>query len=163
MKTKYLLLVTISGAIICLDQVTKLQIITSFRYGESLPVIADYFNITYVRNLGAAFGFLATLPETIRESFFLAMPPIALAVILHILRSVPDTDRIQVVGFSLIFGGAIGNYIDRLRFGYVVDFLDFHIQHKYVWPAFNVADSAIVTGVCLLLLPWFASLKKKGH
>ena len=84
--------------------------------------------------------------------FFLAMPPVALAIILIILRGVKDTDTRQIIALSAIFGGAIGNYIDRLRFRYVIDFLDFHLNNKYSWPAFNIADSAIVGGVGLLLL-----------
>ena len=76
-------------------------------------------------------------------------------VILLILKGVPNRDRVQITGLSLVFGGAIGNYIDRVRFKYVIDFLDVHIKDKYVWPAFNIADSAIVVGVCMLLLLMF--------
>ena len=152
---KYLILVLISGAIIALDQVTKIYIHTNFRLGESLTVLENYFNITYVRNFGAAFGFLAKSEPTFREIFFLAMPPLALMIILSILRGVPQHDRLQITGLSLIFGGAIGNYIDRLRFRYVIDFLDFHYQSKISWPAFNVADMAIVCGVGILLLHMF--------
>jgi signal peptidase II len=115
-------------------------------------VIENYFNITYVRNPGAAFGFLAQSHPEFREPFFLVLPPIAMLIILWVLKSVQTSDRLQVVALSLVFGGAIGNYIDRLRFGYVIDFLDFHIQNRYTWPAFNVADSAIVVGIGILLI-----------
>jgi signal peptidase II len=80
------------------------------------------------------------------------MPPAALIVILMILKTVKDNDYWQIFALSSVFGGAVGNYIDRLRFRYVVDFLDFHIQEKFTWPAFNVADTAIVCGVCILLV-----------
>ena len=129
--------------------------------GESIPVIPGYFNFTYVRNPGAAFGFLAQSHPTFRETFFLIMPPIALVIILLILKTVPDNDLLQIVALSSVFGGAIGNYIDRLKYGYVVDFLDFHWQEKYTWPAFNIADSAIVCGVILLLILMFFENKKK--
>ncbi len=152
MGKKYLYLLVISGLVISIDQLTKLYIHTQFQLGESLVVVKNLFNITYVRNFGAAFGFLANSHPEFREIFFLLMPPVALTIILFILRTVKDSDRLQVIALSSIFGGAIGNYIDRLRFRYVIDFLDFHINEKYTWPAFNVADSAIVSGVCILLL-----------
>ncbi|MEQ1875266.1 MAG: signal peptidase II [Bdellovibrionia bacterium] len=152
MKSKYLLLTAISGALITLDQLTKMVIHTSYHLGESTTVIPGFFNITYVRNYGAAFGFLANVNPTFRELFFLSIPPIALLIILRVLKGVHDDDRIQVLSLSMIFGGAIGNYIDRLRFRFVIDFLDFHLKNTYSWPAFNVADSAIVCGVGILLL-----------
>lgn len=164
MSRKYLFLMTISGFLIAIDQLLKLYIHTQFRLGESVTVINNFFNITYVRNFGAAFGFLADSHPSFREIFFLSMPPIALVIILLILRGVKDDDTKQIVALSSIFGGAIGNYIDRLRFRYVIDFLDFHLYNKYSWPAFNIADSAIVGGVCLLLLMMFLEQKeqKKG-
>lgn len=152
MNTKYLLLLSVSGVIIALDQATKMYIHTQMRLSESFPVIANYFDITYVRNPGAAFGFLGNLEPSIRESFFLLMPPIALLIILMILKDIANDDRLQIFGLSLVFGGAIGNYIDRLRFGYVIDFLDFHYKSSFSWPAFNVADTAIVCGVGILLV-----------
>ena len=95
------------------------------------------------------------------EMFFLSMPPIALIIILAILRGVKDDDTKQIIALSSIFGGAIGNYIDRLRFRYVIDFLDFHIYGRWSWPAFNIADMAIVGGGGLLLLLMFIENKKK--
>lgn len=160
LSKKYLYLLLISGLIISLDQITKIYIHTQFQLSESIEVIPNFFNLTYVRNYGAAFGFLAQSHPEFREIFFLLMPPAALIFILMILRGVPDTDTKQVVALSLIFGGAIGNYIDRLRFRYVIDFLDFHISGKYSWPAFNIADSCIVVGVGILLLIMFLERKR---
>jgi signal peptidase II len=151
MKKKYVILAAISGFLVAVDQLTKMYIHTHYQLGESTVLIPGFFNLTYVRNFGAAFGFLAQSHPSFREIFFLSMPPIALLVILLILRSVRDNDWWQVFALSSVFGGAIGNYIDRLRFRYVIDFLDFHYQDKYTWPAFNIADSAIVCGVALLL------------
>lgn len=151
MKLKYLILAAIAGAIVTIDQATKMYVHTHFQLHESIDVIDGFFNLTYVRNYGAAFGFLADSHPSFREIFFLSMPPIALLIILAIFRTVAETDRWSVVSLSLVFGGAIGNYIDRIRFRYVIDFLDFHIQKSYTWPAFNVADSAIVGGVAVLL------------
>jgi signal peptidase II len=78
------------------------------------------------------------------------------------LRTVGETDRWTISSLSLVFGGAIGNYIDRLRFRYVIDFLDFHLQKTYTWPAFNVADSAIVCGVAVLLFLELTRTKKSA-
>lgn len=149
---KYLILTSISGVIVTLDQLTKMYIHIYFQVGESLVVIPGLFNITSVRNPGAAFSFLADAHPTFREIFFLTLPPIALFVILFILKKVPYQDKIQVIALSLIFGGAVGNYIDRLRFRHVIDFLDFHLNNKYIWPTFNIADICIVTGIGILVL-----------
>ena len=151
MKRKYLFLMVIAGLIVAVDQLTKMYIHVQFRLGDSVTVIPGFFNITYVRNFGAAFGFLADSHPSFREIFFLAMPPVALAVILLILRGVRDDDQKQIIALSAVFGGAIGNYIDRLNYRYVIDFLDFHVGNRWSYPAFNVADAAIVCGVFYLL------------
>lgn len=161
MKKKYIWLVLVSGLLVALDQLVKAYIHTHFHLGESVSVIPNFFNLTYVRNFGAAFGFLAESHPSFRELFFLSMPPIALVIILGILRGVKDDDTKQIIALSSIFGGAIGNYIDRIRFRYVIDFLDFHIYNRWSWPAFNIADMAIVGGVGLLLLLMFLENKKK--
>lgn len=152
LESKYLVLATIAGFLVALDQITKIYIHANFGLGESVPVIQDIFHITYVRNIGAAFGIFREMPEVFREAFFKSMPPIAMVIILYMLKGVANTDRWQVFALSMIFGGAVGNYIDRLRFGYVIDFLDVHYKDSWSYPAFNVADSAIVCGVILLLL-----------
>lgn len=151
-ESKYLLLATISCALVALDQLVKMYVHTQFDLGESVPVISDFFSLTYVRNPGAAFGFLRDAPEGFRSLFFLLTPPIAMAIIVAILRGVPSSDKVQVVALCAIFGGALGNYIDRLRFGYVIDFIDVHYKNQWNYPAFNIADSAIVCGVIVLIL-----------
>jgi signal peptidase II len=162
MNKKYIWLLAISGFLISLDQIIKVYVHTHFTLGESLTVIPNLFNLTYVRNFGAAFGFLAESHPQFREIFFLAMPPVALIIILAILRGVKNEDTKQIIALSSIFGGAIGNYIDRIRFRYVIDFLDFHIYGRWSWPAFNIADMAIVGGVGLLLLLMMIENKKKA-
>jgi signal peptidase II len=154
---KYLILLSLGGFIICLDQITKIYIHTHFQLGETVPVIQNFFNITYVRNQGAAFGFLNQANETFRTLFFLSVPPIAAVIIFFMLKATPVTDTLSVLSLSSIFGGAIGNYIDRLRYGFVVDFLDFHYYRDFEYPAFNVADIAIVTGIGLMILLEFKS------
>jgi signal peptidase II len=152
MKKKLTYLALISLVIIILDQVTKNYILKAFQYGESVDVIKNYFNITYVRNYGAAFGMLSQVQSNIRDTFFLLMPPFAMAIILYMLKMTETHEKLRNIALCSVFAGAMGNYIDRLRFGYVVDFLDFHIHGKWAWPAFNVADMAIVCGVSVLIL-----------
>jgi signal peptidase II len=140
----------ISGLVISLDQITKLYVHTQFDLHESVAVIQNFFHITYVRNFGAAFGLLGQSSAAFREIFFLTVPPIACITILYILRSVRENDLKQILALCFIFAGALGNYIDRIQFRYVIDFLDFHYgQHS--WPAFNVADMSIVCGVIALV------------
>jgi signal peptidase II len=92
------------------------------------------------------------------------MPPAAMVVIGVLLKKAPQHDRLQIIALSSILGGAIGNYIDRLRFRYVVDFLDFHLFNQYSWPAFNIADSAIVLGVMALMYQMYLESKNlKGQ
>jgi signal peptidase II len=151
MKRKYLLLICFSVFMIAIDQITKIYVHTQFQLHESVPIIENIFHLTYVRNFGAAFGFLAQAPIFFRDVFFMTMPPIACMIILYILRAVEDDDTKQILSLSAIFAGAIGNYLDRLQFRYVIDFLDFHFG-KVSWPAFNIADMAIVIGVFFLML-----------
>lgn len=151
-ESKYLSLCTTACALVAFDQLVKIYIHANFTLGESITVIRDIFSITSVRNTGAAFGIFRNTSELFRDAFFLSMPPIAMVVIIFMLRNVDNKDRWQVLSLSLIFGGAVGNYIDRLRYGYVIDFLDFHYKEIWSYPAFNIADSAIVGGVGLLLL-----------
>ncbi|PKN15637.1 MAG: signal peptidase II [Deltaproteobacteria bacterium HGW-Deltaproteobacteria-3] len=121
-------------AVVVLDQATKALIMERFAMFELLPVIPGLFNLTYLTNTGAAFGMLAGAQTIWRQVFFVGVAVLALGV-----------------AIGLIAGGAVGNLIDRLRFGAVVDFLDFYVGSHH-WPAFNVADSAICVGVGLFIL-----------
>ncbi len=150
-QKKITFLVCISFVIIGIDQLTKTFVHTQMQLHETKIIIENFFNLTYVRNFGAAFGFLAQTPVLFRDIFFLAMPPLACILILYILKTLKEHQTAQIIALSSIFGGALGNYIDRLHYKYVVDFIDFHWSAKYAWPAFNVADMAIVCGVCLLI------------
>ncbi len=150
-KSKWLVLIASCFLIVFADQLTKFWVLRGFVLGESSEVISGFFHFTYVRNPGAAFGLLASAPAWFRVPFFNLVPFIALFLIMRIFKSVSDTDRLLVAGFSGVLGGAIGNLIDRVRFGYVIDFLDFHWKGSH-FPAFNIADITITVGVGLLLL-----------
>ena len=155
MKSKYIILICLAGLVITLDQISKLYIAHHFELHESATVIPHFFNLTYVRNTGAAFGLLSKAPESFRIPFFIIIPLVALTIIVLIFKKTQETQLLMITALSLILGGAIGNFIDRLRFNYVIDFLDFHWFNKYHWPAFNVADSTIVVGVALLIFYTF--------
>jgi signal peptidase II len=158
--SRYRLLLIVSAVILVLDQATKLYIDHRFALYESLTVIRNFFNITHVRNKGAAFGILAD--SAFRIPFFITVASLAALGILWYLRQLRADQRLLHFALSLIFAGAVGNLIDRIRLGEVIDFLDVH-WYQYHWPAFNVADSAITVGVGLLLLDlWFEERRKKG-
>ena len=106
------------------------------------------FDLTHVQNPGGAFGFLATLGPQARGVIFILVSVLAVAVILWFYMQTPVQQRWLAFGFALIFGGAIGNLVDRLRFGAVIDFIDLYIGDLH-WPAFNIADSAITVGVAI--------------
>jgi signal peptidase II len=161
MKNRYLVATILASIIVSLDQLTKVLVLSRFKLGESIIVIENFFNLTFVKNYGAAFGFLSQSHPEFREIFFLAMPPIAMIVIGTLLKKAPADDKMQIYALSSILGGALGNYIDRLRFRYVVDFLDFHWFNQYSWPAFNIADSAIVIGVGVLMYQMYLESKKE--
>jgi len=148
---KYRRLGWIAGSVVVVDQVTKWIILDRLDLYHAIPVVPGFFNITHVQNPGGAFGFLAQQSPLIRGIVFLLMSFLAVCLIFWFYRKTPPTHRFLAVGFALIFGGAIGNLIDRVRFGRVVDFLDFYLAGWH-WPAFNVADSAITIGIAIFLL-----------
>jgi len=151
----WLLWIGIAALIVVVDQFTKVLILGSFQYGESLT-LTSYFNLVRVHNLGAAFSFLSNAGGWQRW-FFTALGIVAALFMVWMLRSHAG-QRLFSSAISFILGGAIGNVIDRLLHGYVVDFLDFHwafldgIFHGGHFPAFNVADCAITLGAGLLIL-----------
>ena len=140
---------TLSALVILADALTKWIIATRVELHESIGVIPNLFQIVHVRNSGAAFGIGANTESHVIP-FLLNGGAIAVfcIVVVYALRTAVS-DRLLQVGLHLILGGAIGNLVDRFRFGYVVDFLDFYVRDHH-WPAFNVADSAICIGIALL-------------
>ncbi|MDQ3283183.1 MAG: signal peptidase II [Acidobacteriota bacterium] len=141
----------ISAVVILLDIWTKWLVLTRIDLHEAIPVIPNFFQLVHVRNTGAAFG-LGANASSAAVPLLLNFGAIAVfcVVVVYALRSA-ISDRLLQTGLHLILGGAIGNLLDRFRFGYVVDFLDVYVGQKH-WPAFNVADSAICIGIALLFL-----------
>jgi signal peptidase II len=148
----------LAALVIGLDQATKLWVLAAFRPHEALEVL-PFFNLVLVFNAGAAFSFLAGAGGW-QKWFFVALAlGISAWIVVMLRRHAGDT--LQSFALALVMGGALGNVIDRLRFGAVVDFLDFHVAGWH-WPAFNVADSAITVGVLLLVLHSFIH-KEPAH
>jgi len=138
-----------------LDQATKLSIIDRFHYGERLVVIPGVFDLTHVRNPGGAFSMFADGPAEWRMLFFVGATLLAIVLLIVFLMGHEAQDRLTPLALGLIMAGAVGNLIDRLAYGEVVDFLDVHLWRGYTWPTFNIADSAIVLGVLILLIEVF--------
>lgn len=141
----------ISIILIALDQLTKLYIHTHYRLGETHPIIDGFFNLSYVQNKGAAFGFLGQGDSAIRDIFFLLLAPCAGIFIIFLLVRAKKASWLYVSGLAFVFSGSLGNYLDRLQFGYVIDLLDLHYKNLYYWPVFNIADAIIVLGVSILI------------
>lgn len=151
MIAKYLRFGAVAGLIVLLDQVTKALVLAYMPLYRSIEILPGFFNLTHVRNPGGAFGFLAQSDSPVRHWFFLIAAALALAMILYFHHQTPPAKRFFSFSLALIFGGAVGNIIDRLRFGEVVDFLDVYVG-SYHWPTFNIADSAVTVGVVIFLL-----------
>jgi len=141
----------VSLAVLLLDQWTKGVVMRTFQVHESREVISGLFDLTYVQNSGAAFGLFASVDSSAKAIILNSVAVLVFLIVSgYALRTSHKSVRLQL-GFALILGGAVGNLMDRVRFQYVVDFLDFHVSGHH-WPAFNVADAAICVGVGLLFL-----------
>jgi signal peptidase II len=151
LKAKYIRFVVVVALVVAADQITKGLVLKLMPMFKSIVIIPGFFNLTHVHNPGGAFGFLAQNGSPWRHWMFLAAAGVALAMILYFYQQTPRSHSYLGLGLALIFGGAIGNLIDRLRFGEVVDFLDFYVSHMH-WPTFNVADSAVTVGVGIFIL-----------
>ena len=160
MPRRMIILSVVTITIVALDQLTKSYIAQSMHLHQSIPIIPGYFNLTYIRNPGAAFGILASSSSGFRMIFFVVTSLFALGLLATIFLRLHPEDWWGQLTVTSIFSGAIGNLIDRLQFGEVIDFLDFHVS-GYHWPAFNVADMAISLGVISLFL-LFAFEKRRS-
>ncbi|MDT4289668.1 signal peptidase II [Methylomonas sp. MO1] len=147
----------ISALTLVLDQASKLAVDGSMQLFESIPLL-PYFNLTYVHNTGAAFSFLAQAGGWQRW-LFAGLAVVMSSIIAVWLHRLQKHETLMAVALALVLGGAIGNLIDRVAYGYVIDFLDVYYQDWH-WPAFNIADSAICIGVGLMLLESFGVGRK---
>ena len=150
LRNRYAKLLMIAGSVCLADQIVKAMIIATVPVYQTIPVIPGFFNLTHIYNPGGAFGFLAGGPSVLRHFFFLISSIVAMGLIFYLYAKTPPGQRFLEFGLSLILGGAVGNVIDRIRIGKVIDFLDVYVKDLH-WPAFNVADSAITIGIVLFI------------
>jgi signal peptidase II len=160
MKRKYWILLVFCIGVLLLDQWTKSMVVQKLPLYQRVEVIQGFFNLTHVRNTGGAFGIFGGEKGGLGSILFVVVSLIAVGAIIVLFLRIKENERTLAISFSLILGGAAGNLIDRLRYGDVVDFLDFHLS-TYHWPAFNVADSAICIGIGLMALELLKGDHKK--
>jgi signal peptidase II len=136
--------------IVAFDQLTKFIVDRAMPLHHSIPIIDNLFSLTYVRNTGAAFGIFAGSHEAFRLPFLILVSVVAIGFVCMMLKRLREQETALITALSFILGGAIGNLIDRVLYGEVIDFLDFY-WGRYHWPAFNLADSFITVGVTITL------------
>jgi signal peptidase II len=138
--------------VVSLDQLTKHYVVSLFSLGAIKNVIPGFFNLTHIRNNGFAFGMLKEAPTSLQDLFFIGIPVFALILIILIFIKLRDNQMLTSIALTTILGGATGNLIDRLQYGYVIDIMDFHIGEKIHIPAFNIADCSIIVGVSIMFI-----------
>jgi len=151
MKQKFWIILIFCFGVLLLDQWTKYIIVQKLSLYRKVEVVHGFFNIVHVRNTGGAFGIFGGSRGGIGSILFVVVSLIAIVAIVFLFIKTRQNERTLALSFCLVLSGALGNLIDRLHYGEVVDFLDFHIS-AYHWPAFNVADSAICIGIGLMAL-----------
>ena len=144
-------LFAVGGMIILLDQVSKLLILHFLPLFSAMEIIPGFFNLVHVRNTGAAFSILAGASSVWRQGLFVGLTIVVVGILLFAYGKLRPEDRWTRTAYALIIGGALGNLVDRVRLGEVVDFLDCYVG-AYHWPAFNLADSAISVGALMLVI-----------
>ena len=157
---KYSLTAAAAGFVFALDQAVKLWVYSRMEIGETIELIPHFFNIHYIRNPGGVFGLFAAGPEFLRFILFLLFPVLCIVFIFFMLKETENKTEVTALGFVL--GGALGNYTDRLKFGAVIDFIDWHAKDLWHWPTFNIADSFIVVGVGLVIFLQLKDSKRKN-
>ena len=149
-------------SLVIIDQITKALILQYMQHGEIIPVINGFFNISHVRNEGAAFGFGSDFNDTLRIFLFKFLPVLACFWLCYLIWITRKDKLLQNISYSLILSGAIGNLIDRFVHNFVVDFLDFYIKENH-FPSFNVADSAITVGAILLIIDMIIEVRNEKN
>jgi signal peptidase II len=147
----WIMALSIAAVVLALDQATKAWVLHALPGAPPLTVIPGFFDLVFSRNTGGVFGLLAGAPSFGRRAFFVGSTAVALGVIVVFLKRWGHESRLLTVSLALVAGGALGNLVDRLRFGSVVDFIDWHWRGHH-WYTFNIADSAISTGAVLLIV-----------
>lgn len=151
MKQKYLILFSLCGFVVSLDQFTKYYVSERYDLGQTIWQLWG-IRLSYLQNQGYAFGLFQHLPSTIQEIFFIGLPAFALVLILLIFVKLRDNQLLTSVALTTILAGAIGNLIDRIQFGYVIDFLEINFAKYLYIPPFNIADCSIMLGIIIMFV-----------
>lgn len=160
---KYLLIVSICGMLVSLDQLTKFLVTLRLKPNESLPVIENFLRITYLQNSGMAFGLMSNVEPSTRTTLLLFFPILVMLVMSSLFTRLKEHHPLSIYAYCFIIGGGLGNLLDRVRSGFVVDFLDFHYQERWHFPAFNIADCSITFGLALLILHFIFEKEGRGE
>jgi signal peptidase II len=161
MKRKYWVLLITCLVVLSLDQFTKYTVQKNLPLHHRVEVIPGFFNLTHVRNTGGAFGIFGGRRGGWATLFFVGVSVLAVGSILFFIQRIKENEKILAFSFSVVLAGAIGNLIDRLRYGEVIDFLEFYLS-SFFWPAFNIADSAICIGIGLMAFELVIHDQKKS-
>ncbi len=159
LKKKLLFIVPIAALATAIDLITKAWAVKKLMYGPSITIIENFFDLRYVENTGMAWG----IGKGLSTGIFVVLALVAMGVLVYFIVTVPFRHKFIHFALAIITGGAIGNLIDRLRLGYVVDFIDWH-YYQYHWPTFNIADAFISVGITILIVAMlFGSGDPFGH
>lgn len=161
MKRKYLILFSLSGFIVALDQLTKTWAVLGIGMGEEIPLLGGWLSLVRTQNSGFAFGLIQRAPDSLKDVFFIGIPVFALVLIVLIFIKLQDEQLLTSVALTSLLAGAIGNLIDRVQYGHVLDFVRLHLG-GWNFPPFNVADVSIMIGVVLMVFNTFRKGTARG-
>ncbi|MFH0824011.1 MAG: signal peptidase II [Pseudomonadota bacterium] len=161
-QRKYHILIPIALVTLLVDQITKHFVTTMIPPATGFEVVSGFFNLVHARNPGAAFGILADLGPTVRALFFGFISLAAAGVIFWVIAAGEKVEVFLLLGCSFFLGGVLGNSVDRMRFGEVIDFLDVYL-YDWHWPAFNVADSALCVGTACFFIHYLFRAESRAE
>ena len=156
-----MILLGIAMLVLALDQTTKFAVLHELHLNESVPLFPNLVYLTYRQNPGTAFGFMADMEPVVRIPFFIAISLAAFAIVYTYQRFLPPENHLPRVGLGLVLGGALGNLLDRLLYGRVIDFIDLRWDDLQ-WYVFNVADTCVLMGLMILLMVYWKGQKAKA-
>ncbi|MFO7964490.1 MAG: signal peptidase II [Desulfobacterales bacterium] len=148
--TTYKPLIVIAALVVFFDQVTKIMVLNVVALNRTIEIIPGFLNITHIQNPGVAFGIFSQQPSSLKQFLLMGASLLAVCLIFYFYHKSIKASVMMMSAFALILGGAVGNLVDRIRFGRVIDFIDVHVGGVH-WPSFNIADSAISVGVAVIL------------
>ena len=159
-RSRAILAGAVAAVVVALDQASKLWATEALRGRPPIEVVEDFFHLDYHRNTGGIFGLFSGAPSTLRAAVFALITVAALAFVIYLMKEWGQESTPALIALSLVAGGAVGNLIDRLAYGEVIDFIDWHWRGHH-WPSFNIADSAITVGTTILVAVMFFTREER--